>query len=57
MNMADFENSVLNFSVGLGVLDSKSNNKIEILSVFAKVAYNVHGYFIEIVLVAKDTRH
>ena len=53
MNMADFQNSVLYFSVGSGALDSKSNNKIEILSVFAKAAHNVHSELIEIVLVAK----
>ena len=53
MNMANFENSVQNFSIGLGVLDSKSNNKIVILSDFAKAAYYVHGELIAIVLVAK----
>ena len=48
-----FSNLVSNLFVGSGALDSKSNNKIEILSVFAKAAYNVHGELIEIVLVAK----
>ena len=57
MNMADFQNSVLYFSVGSGALDSKSINGIVNLSVFAKAAYNVHGELIEIVLVAKCTRH
>ena len=52
MHMVDFHDSVLNFSVGSDVLASKSNNKIEILSVFAKAAYNVHGDLIKTVLVA-----
>ena len=51
--MADFQNFVLHFSVGSDVLASKSNNKIVILSDFAKAAYYVHGELIAIVLVAK----